>query len=214
MKYDNTVWIPEPKAQHTFCQLWRTQNEDYFQHIYSVEHRNAWNLMQNAPYYIKLDKLIKNISEEHFLELDRKETAQIESKENIPFNNQVSSIDQKDLFQQHLKFKNIEESSPQQKTSFSSFAARRQTLSSFINKTTDNSSNQIPFGRIFNSSRSSRKRKNYENSPVIEKSKLNIWKIKWFLFIYKLERLKSKYWSKDYCFLFIVKLPLIWVNSN
>ena len=117
-KLDEKVKIPEPEPQHFFCQTWKTLFENYFEHIYSIDHRNAWKLMQNLSYFNKLDTILEEISEDHFSELKSKRATLKEEKENIECNQLIFSNPAKNLMPFKSNIKNSEETISQLRKSY------------------------------------------------------------------------------------------------
>lgn len=80
-KLTGSAVFPEPKATHNFCQVCRCSIADYFTHVGSFEHKNAWSSSKNKDSYDVLDNLISEISQAHIKEIREKEFI-VEEKEN------------------------------------------------------------------------------------------------------------------------------------
>lgn len=148
--------------------------DNYFNHIQSFEHNSNWNNIQNSFLYLAIDRELKNMSRDHFLEINTKLDALIEEKENINNNqitNSYSKVKQKPF---NYSVKIVEESWPQMKTSYSINACRRQTLSSALYKNNSDNScaqNCDSYASNLVNSISMKKIRTIENSPVEEISK-------------------------------------------
>ena len=143
-RLDDAVWIPEPQPGHNFCQICKIQIFDYFMHIDSFEHNSNWNTIPNSTLFQNIDDLLKIISKDHFSEIKDKRVYLIEEKENNSHNYYTKMVGYSKIqpYSNLISTKHAEESIPQMKTSYSSNACRRQTLSSALLKSMENSSGQ------------------------------------------------------------------------